>query len=112
MSSKHKGMIYLHMEDLEDSEEPLVGAQVIFFVYVDEHGLGAERCTLVEQGSGKLEGDDAENETEKKPVKKNHLKTKADGKGASKAKGKAKEKGPSGPELPRERITTEPVMRS
>lgn len=118
LSGKHKGMIYLHMEDLEDSEEPLVGAQVIFFVYVDEHGLGAERCTLVQQGTGTVEGEEAEDDTAKKPVKKSHLKEKGESKNASKTKpkgkgkgkGEWKEKGPSGPELPRERITTEPVM--
>lgn len=117
LAAKRQGLVYLHMEDMEDEETPLTGAQVIFFVYVDEHGLGAERCTIVQQGDGEAQedakaeaGEEEEPEANggaRKKVMKNNLKEK---KGKGKGKGEPREKGPSGPDLPRERITTEPVV--
>merc|ERR1712232_1427373 len=51
-ASKNRGQVYLHADDLENSEFPLAGAQVIFFVYEDDKGLGAEHCQVTEQGDG------------------------------------------------------------
>lgn len=114
LSSKHKGQIYLHMQDMDDSEEPLVGAQVIFYTYADDHGLGAERCTICQQGDGTYEGAEPEEANgEEAP-----LGAATPGRGRGKGKGKGfgggfgggGAKKNTGPDLPRERITEEPVM--
>merc|ERR1711862_987900 len=46
--------LFLHKEDVEGDEFPKVGATVLFSVYEDENGLGAESCQVLEQGDGTL----------------------------------------------------------
>lgn len=109
-AKKHKGYVYLHASDIDDEEAPMWNAKVMFFVYSDGKGLGAERCSIVEQGTEAMYG---RRRKSKKAVAKAKAKAKAKGKSKSKAKAKSKKpkepKGPSGPDLPRERITKEPV---
>jgi len=120
-ASKHKGQIYLHEDDMEEGETefPLAGAKVMFTVYTDGGGLGAEHVSVLEQGSGERPTIQAEEgaAADTSGVLKHSLKKgkgkpeKGKGKGKAKGKGKGKkERGPSGPDLERERITTEPVM--
>merc|ERR1712039_1098208 len=109
-ASKHRGRIYLHATDI-DGEAPLEGAKVIFSVYHDDTGLGAENCQVVEQGTGEASGD---TKPKKLQVKKQHLKQNTDKhkKGANRKavrKTTSESKGPSGPDLPRERVTSVPT---
>merc|ERR1719188_733312 len=127
-AEKRGGKIFCHANEMDAGEEelPLRGARVLFTVYSDEHGLGAERCQLLEQGSNEKGADeDGEEDGEKKKVRKHKLKRtfakKEDGKGKGKgkkdkrkAKGKGKGKkdkddGPRGPNLARERVTKAPI---
>jgi len=120
-AEKHKGEIYLHFDDVESGDNPLPGAQVIFFVYADDMGLGAEHCQVIEQGSGKPPADAAEAKKKAPKQKARPEKTNKSTKTTKPAAGKfassvkkelqeAKEKGPSGPDLPRERVTTVPIV--
>jgi len=118
-AEKHKGEIYLHMDDIESGDKPLPGAQVIFFVYADDMGLGAEHCQVIEQGSGKPAEGGAE---DKKRVPKQRArpeKSNGSTRNTKPARGKfasnsepqdGKNKRPSGPDLPRERVTTAPII--
>eukprot|EP00929_Paragymnodinium_shiwhaense_P033001 TRINITY_DN1820_c0_g1_i3.p1 TRINITY_DN1820_c0_g1~~TRINITY_DN1820_c0_g1_i3.p1 ORF type:complete len:506 (-),score=217.69 TRINITY_DN1820_c0_g1_i3:117-1634(-) len=126
--------LYLHKDDVEDGEFPKVGASILFFVYEDAKGIGAEKCQVLEQGDGTLpEHLKEEMEQMKKEGKKNQKAKSKEAKKASevvksgtfakkqaekkkqdkKKKNKGgggeqkekKEKGPSGPDLPRERVS-------
>mmetsp|Transcript_12282 Transcript_12282/g.25948 ORF Transcript_12282/g.25948 Transcript_12282/m.25948 type:complete len:424 (+) Transcript_12282:103-1374(+) len=129
-AKKHRGMIFWHADDMTEgeSEIPLFGAKVLFYVYSDGIGLGADRLQILEQGTEKKgkdeDADEDADEGKGKKVLKHKLKLKRNrggkgkgeekekkkGKGKGKGKDKEKkEKGPSGPDLPRERISTEPV---
>lgn len=46
--------LFLHKDDFEGDEFPKIGASVMFSVYADQKGLGAEGCSLLEQGDGKV----------------------------------------------------------
>jgi len=117
----NKDRIFLHVTDV-DGEAPLLGAQVLFFAYKDKHGFGAENCQVMVQGDGTApEVDEAKEKRSKrqrtrvrevndKVVKLGRMKLRSRGKGQSKGERKEKkDKGPSGPDLPRERITEEMV---
>lgn len=125
---KHKGLLYVHATDV-DGDMPLIGAQVVYFMYTDEMGFGAEMCQVVAQGSGeKPEKPVTEIEEKRKPVPlRSTAKARAHDKKAvfndkktkslfnrAKAKPHAKarlekEKGKSGPDLPRERLMDIPM---
>lgn len=45
-AEKHKKGIYLHEVDVQSGHEMFNGAEVKFFLYADEDGLGAEHCML------------------------------------------------------------------
>jgi len=133
--------LFVHKDDIDGEEFPKVGATVLFCLYEDDRGLGAEQCQILEQGDGTLpEHIQAEvNERKKKAKdakpnkpagKKGKLlpndktaavkvgtfaKKQAEHKKKNKNKNKKqggdekKEKGPSGPDLPRTRVTETPV---
>lgn len=94
----HKGHIFVHKNDIEPpSDHVEVGTQLMFFVYADNQGLGAEHCQVIS-----LDDEEAKEEPlaittaiSTKPVKSNKRVL---------PKGlKAK------PELPRERLSSIPM---
>lgn len=124
-TGRRKGMLFAHASDV-DGELPLTNASVIFSVYKDERGFGGFEIQVIEQGDGvskkKAAVDEQPTKVGKKGVVaakpglktvKNHtLKENGKGKGKGKVGGKAKgkgkeqkEKGPSGPDLERERVS-------
>merc|ERR1712060_289025 len=64
-AKKHGGMIFFHSGDMPEgeSEKPLWGAKVLFHVYSDSFGLGADRLEILEQGTEKKKGKDEGEET-------------------------------------------------
>lgn len=123
-AERHRKGIYLHEVDVKPGHELHQGAQVTFFVYSDEDGLGAEQCMLSKEpvpapaekfgfkaklqtgvkalGKGKGAGASSQRTT---MVQKMKLKRRRRGK---LGKGSV-EKTKGGPDLPRERVTTIPV---
>jgi cold shock CspA family protein len=117
-SGKTKDRLYLHKSDLEGDQEPLVGAEVLFFSYKDAKGMGAEQCSILVQGSGTLPESVGEafrkrepgRRARKKPqLKMQKFALKAASKHRERRRGRGgarhggeKEKGPSGPDLERE----------
>lgn len=132
---KRTGQIYCHAVDVE-GEMPLPGAVVIFFVYSDPTGIGAEMCQVVEQGEAdasasaaaadameeepaadadeEAAGADGEDAPPSRPRDRPRTRggkgrTK-DGNRDGKGKGEGKKNtGPSGPDLPRTRVSDVPV---
>eukprot|EP00929_Paragymnodinium_shiwhaense_P033006 TRINITY_DN1820_c2_g1_i1.p1 TRINITY_DN1820_c2_g1~~TRINITY_DN1820_c2_g1_i1.p1 ORF type:complete len:476 (+),score=108.48 TRINITY_DN1820_c2_g1_i1:73-1500(+) len=129
--------LYLHKDDVDEGDFPNTGATVLFFLYEDDKGLGAERCQVLEQGDGTLP-EHLKEEMKKRLKESKKTKTKKDSsQGGSKASktvqsgafakkqakkqqekkkknkkqgtSEQKEKGPSGPDLPRERIMQEMI---
>jgi len=110
-----KGEFYAHSTDV-DGELPLINAKVTFNLYKDKNGHGCENIIVIEQGDGIKPPKEAKEPTAEPPKTshplklKNKLKGKGKGKGIE-GKGKGKEakedKGPSGPDLPREIISSE-----
>lgn len=49
-ASKHGGRIYVNKKDFRARSEPQAGDEVVFCVYADESGLGAEDCYVVGEG--------------------------------------------------------------
>mmetsp|Transcript_61228 Transcript_61228/g.164690 ORF Transcript_61228/g.164690 Transcript_61228/m.164690 type:complete len:197 (-) Transcript_61228:155-745(-) len=43
-ASKNKGKVYLSLKDWEQPTPPTKGASVMFYLYADDAGLGAESC--------------------------------------------------------------------
>jgi len=118
--------LFVHKDDIEGDEFPKVGANVLFTVYEDDKGLGGEQCQILEQGDGTLpEHLKAEREERKKAASENKkaaagtkgkkgtagvkvgafAKKQAEKKNNKKNGADAKEKGPSGPDLPRTRVS-------
>jgi len=56
-TEKHQGHVYLHKSDIVDGEKLMAGDIVSFYLYVDEHGLGAEWCSVEERKSCGLNPD-------------------------------------------------------
>jgi len=125
---KRRGMLFVHATDC-DGELPLIGAQVTYLMYSDSHGLGAEMVIVLVQGDGEKQTFETQSSGEadgesvgegqvarvkgdmkvKATVKAKQPKGKGNGKG--KAKGQPEtENGPSGPNLPRERIIDDPMV--
>jgi len=125
---KRAGQIYCHAVDVE-GEMPLPGAVVIFFVYSDPTGIGAEMCQVVEQGeadastaaaaaveeepapdaaegAGAGEEDAQPSRARDRPRTRGGKGRQKDGKGKGEGK---KNTGPSGPDLPRTRVSDVPV---
>lgn len=46
-AGKHGGRIYVHRKDFRSRSDPQSGDEVVFCVYADESGLGAEDCYVV-----------------------------------------------------------------
>lgn len=46
-AGKHAGRIYINKKDIRHRSEPRPGDEVVFYLYVDESGLGAEDCYVV-----------------------------------------------------------------
>uniref|UniRef100_A0A7S1F880 Uncharacterized protein n=1 Tax=Noctiluca scintillans TaxID=2966 RepID=A0A7S1F880_NOCSC len=132
-ASKHRGRIYLAHEDVEE-EISGVGANLSFFVYTDGNGLGAQNVkpavvapvqkiiqkpltSTLARGAvkGVVKGlGRGTSQTTKGASKGASLQFPAAAlskglKGKGKGKGK-KERGPSGPDLPRERVSEDPLM--
>jgi len=126
-NKRRRGVLFVHATDC-DGELPLIGAQVTYLMYSDSHGLGAEMVIVLVQGDGEKPSEtqssgeaDGESVGEgqvarvkgdvkvKAAAKAKQLKGKGNGKG--KAKGQPEtENGPSGPNLPRERIMDVPMV--
>jgi len=115
---RRSGQLYCHETDVV-GEIPLINAKITFCPYMDSTGFGAEMVQVTEQGDGvkpaKENKPKEEGKGKKQPLVVNtKLKTKDTGKGkAGKGKGKKEStepKGPSGPELPRERVTDDVIM--
>uniref|UniRef100_A0A7S1S2C0 Uncharacterized protein n=1 Tax=Alexandrium catenella TaxID=2925 RepID=A0A7S1S2C0_ALECA len=87
---KHRRGIYLHEVDVKDGHEMFQGAQVSFFLYSDDDGLGAEQCMLTKDQP-------APEEREEKLLAKPKAKFNEKGRGKGEArvseKGKGKGKG-------------------
>merc|ERR1712187_44286 len=43
-ADKHDGKIYVHIKDIQEGMEMEAGKQVMFHIFSDESGLGAEEC--------------------------------------------------------------------
>lgn len=131
-AEKHRRQIYIHEVDVQPGHRLFVGAQVNFFVYVDDDGLGAEHCMLSQEQSASAIR--RVMLSDKKPqTLQPKAKTKAKGGGKAKEgaqpkltmvqktvlklrqqKGKAqgaqqKKEKKSGPDLPRARVTASPM---
>eukprot|EP00929_Paragymnodinium_shiwhaense_P018534 TRINITY_DN12937_c0_g1_i1.p1 TRINITY_DN12937_c0_g1~~TRINITY_DN12937_c0_g1_i1.p1 ORF type:complete len:504 (+),score=189.20 TRINITY_DN12937_c0_g1_i1:97-1608(+) len=116
MNDSKYGHVYLHKDDVQ-GDFPKVGASVLFFVYEDPAGIGADNCQVLEQGTGTIPEHLKEEiaETKAKVQKKQQqtgtskagvVKTGAFAKKqAHKQKQVKKEKTEGGPALARERIT-------
>lgn len=52
-SEKNGGRIYVHKKDIKEGTNLKAGDTVIFYLYVDERGLGAEGCHVLTRWSGK-----------------------------------------------------------
>lgn len=59
-SNRHGGRIYIHKDDVRAGSDPKPGDEVIFSLYVDENGLGAEDCYVVGEGVPRDDDDDFE----------------------------------------------------
>jgi hypothetical protein len=59
-TEKHEGHVYISKSDVEDGENLLPGDIVNFHLYVDEKGLGAERCSLEQRAPSQFNADAAE----------------------------------------------------
>ena len=94
-AGKNRGRIYLAHEDVE-AEISGVGAEVTFLLYTDGRGLGASQLRPA-SGPGA-----------RKPIEK--VASSYGGKAGGKGKGKGKLRRPSGPNLPRETVSEDPVM--
>jgi len=128
MAESDQKDLFVHKSDIEGDAFPKLGANVVFYVYEDAKGLGAENCSVLEQGDGTLpEHLKAEIEERKKAKAAEKPKQAAGKKGKQagkkggaavkvgsfakkqvanqKKKKQEKEKGPSGPDLPRTRVT-------
>merc|ERR1712232_354578 len=46
--------LFVHKDDIDGEEFPKVGDTVLFCLYEDDRGLGAEQCQILEQGDGTL----------------------------------------------------------
>jgi len=100
---------YVHATDVV-GEEPLANAKVTFGLYKDTNGVGCENVLVVEQGDGIRRPKEGAAVTQS--VATNGVKTKFNKAKAQKGKGKGqreRDNGPSGPDLPRSRITDTPI---
>eukprot|EP00930_Biecheleria_cincta_P055102 TRINITY_DN41464_c0_g1_i1.p1 TRINITY_DN41464_c0_g1~~TRINITY_DN41464_c0_g1_i1.p1 ORF type:complete len:412 (-),score=71.72 TRINITY_DN41464_c0_g1_i1:76-1170(-) len=57
-AAKHCGDVFVHASDVEQGEKITEGAEVEFVVYLDNNGLGAEKCRQVAPLGLKLIDDD------------------------------------------------------
>ena len=94
-AGKNKGRIHLAHEDVE-AEISGVGAEVSFLLYTDGRGLKASQVRPATGPSAR------------KPIEK--VASSYGGKAGGKGKGKGKLRRPSGPNLPREKVSEDPVM--
>lgn len=123
-AERHKKGIYLHEVDVKPGHQLHQGAQVTFFVYSDEDGLGAEQCMLSKDpmpAAAEKLGLKAKLQTGVKALGKGNgavassQKTSMVQKMRLKRRRRSKlvkgsvEKIKGGPDLPRERVTTIPV---
>jgi len=51
---KHGGDVYIHKDDVVDSESLSPGDIVTFYLYVDDQGLGAEECRVEHKAASHL----------------------------------------------------------
>jgi len=59
-SNRHGGRIYIHKDDVRAGSDPKPGDEVIFSLYADENGLGAEDCYVVGEAVPHDDDDDFE----------------------------------------------------
>jgi len=52
--AKHGGDVYIHKDDVVDSESLSPGDIVTFYLYVDDQGLGAEECRVEHKAASHL----------------------------------------------------------
>jgi len=101
-----KNEFYAHSTDV-DGEMPLANAKVTFNLYKDNTGHGCENIIVIEQGDGVKQAP-TKPVTEQSTKTSHPLKLKSKkGKGKGKGKDPQEERGPSGPDLPREVVSTE-----
>jgi len=110
-----RGEFYAHATDV-DGELPITNAKVSFNLYKDKNGHGCENIIVLEQGDGvkqpkepkesKPVGEQAAKTSHPLKVKKKQLKGKGKGK-EGKVREAKEDKGPSGPDLPREVVSSE-----
>lgn len=112
-----KGTLFFHSSDVDGDEQPKLGAQVMCFLYTDKYGMGGETLQVLIQGDGEVpkpekpekpEGsvDGASDETNPAGAASGRSRKRRGGKSGGKG---GKEKGPSGPDLDRERISDMPL---
>jgi len=101
-----KNEFYAHSTDV-DGEMPLTNAKVTFNLYKDNNGHGCENIIVIEQGDGVKQTAEQSTKTSH-PLKLKSKKGKGkDSKGKGKGKDAKEDRGPSGPDLPREVVSTE-----